>query len=466
MAIGASSVWEVRTGGSANNGGGFDSTISGAGTDYTQQNTAQQNWDGVTNILSTVGVNSTTVISNTAVFTSAMVGNALHITAGTNFTAGFYFITAFTSTTQVVVDRTPAATAGSLGTGNVGGALALPSQVTAVMVAGNTMWVKSGTYSVTTTATIPAGSVGNEIIIAGYNSTHGDLDSVTDFSNFPNIVVNNAAVSCFTQSSDFSSVRNFVGDAGSGGTKGNRFINSSGNNANSIINCKATGAFTVSGFTVSGNTLVRNCLATGIGATGFLVTGSGGIVINCVATACTGVGFLNNQTITITFIRCISYSNTGGTSHGFSHSGNGTGDDYINCIAYNNGGDGFHFSAASSVNNTRMLNCIAANNAGWGVNSATTTWNALPQVDYTAYYSNTSGTTTGIPLGLHDIVLAADPFTNSSGGNFTLNGNNPGGFQLQNTGNTSIFPGLTPTSYLDFGSYQHQGLQTAFVLNE
>lgn len=466
MAVGASSVWEVRTGGSANNGGGFDSTISGAGTDYTQQNASQQNWDGVTNILSTVGVGSTTVISNTAVFTSAMVGNALHITAGTNFTAGFYFITSFTSTTQVVVDRTPAAAAaGSLGTGNVGGALALPSQTTPVIVGGNTIWVKSGTYTVAATTTPPAGSQGNEIIFAGYNSTRGDLDSVTDFSNFPTIVVNNVSISCFNQTNGYSSIRNFIGDPGSGGTKGLRFVNSAGGNGNSIINCKATGVFTSNGYTIGANAIVRNCLSTGISGNGFLVTGTGAMIINCVATACTAAGFNNNAAVSVAYIRCISYNNTGATTDGFVHTST-TGDSFINCIAYNNGRDGFHFSGAGSADNSRMLNCITAKNAGWGVNSATTTWNSLPQFDYTAYFSNTSGTTTGIPVGIHDIVLSVDPFTNAAGADFTLNNNNPGGNQLQNAANTSIFPGLTPTSFLDVGSYQHQGLQTAFVLCE
>lgn len=466
MAIGSSSVWEVRTGGSANNGGGFDSTISGAGTDYTQQNTAQQNWDGVTNILSTAGAGATTVTSNTAVFTSAMVGNALHITAGTNFTAGFYFITSFTNTTNVVVDRTPTAGgAGSVGTGNVGGALALPSQATAAIVAGNTIWVKSGTYTITTTSTPPAGSQGLEITLQGYNATHGDLNNVTDFTNFPTFVVNNVSISCITQSNSYSTIRNFIGQPGVGGTKGARFINSSGGNANAIINCKADGAFTARGFEVAANTMIRNCLATGTGANGFLMTGTGSIAINCVATACTASGFNNNAAVTATYVRCISYSNTGASTDGFTHTSS-TGDNFINCIAYNNGRDGFRFSGAGSADNSRMLNCIAANNAGWGVNSVTTSWNTLPQFNFTAYYNNTSGTIQNIPSGGHDIVLAVDPFTNAAGGDFTLNNNNPGGNQLQNAGSTTIFPGLTPSSYLDIGSYQHQGLQTAFVLNE
>src|SRR5437660_4761540 len=86
----AATIWEVRpTNGSNLNGACFDSTIANAGTDYSQQNTAQASFTD----LATTGV-VTTLTSASAQFTSAMIGNCIRIESGTNFTVGWYQITA------------------------------------------------------------------------------------------------------------------------------------------------------------------------------------------------------------------------------------------------------------------------------------------------------------------------------------------------------------------------------------
>src|SRR5690242_15560411 len=111
MAIGNTTCWRVRAGGSNTNGGGFDPAISGAGTDYTDQDAAQLSLtDIVTN-------GTTTVTSVTGGFTSAMIGNCLRIT-GDNY----YFITARSSTNSITVDRATGTASGQ--TGHVGGAFA------------------------------------------------------------------------------------------------------------------------------------------------------------------------------------------------------------------------------------------------------------------------------------------------------------------------------------------------------
>ena len=96
MAVNATAIWRVRPSGSNTNGGGYDSGIAGAATDYSTQNSAQAS--------GTHGAGSGTTTftdSTAAAFTSAMVGNAIKI-AG----QGFYFVTAFTNASNVVVDRT------------------------------------------------------------------------------------------------------------------------------------------------------------------------------------------------------------------------------------------------------------------------------------------------------------------------------------------------------------------------
>src|SRR5271170_4168055 len=101
MAVNATAIWRVRPSGSNTNGGGYDPGISGAATDYSQQNTAQ-----ATGTLGTASGTATFTDAGGA-FTSAMVGNALWIASGAGFTVGAYFIVTFNSSTSVVLDRSP-----------------------------------------------------------------------------------------------------------------------------------------------------------------------------------------------------------------------------------------------------------------------------------------------------------------------------------------------------------------------
>lgn len=117
MAISSSTQWHVRTGGSELNGGGFDPTISGAGTNYTDQDAAQLSLSDLT----TSGA-SATVGSVTGGFTSAMIGNCLRIASGTNFTPGYYFVVSVGSTNAATLDRACSTGSGSGGVGRLGGA--------------------------------------------------------------------------------------------------------------------------------------------------------------------------------------------------------------------------------------------------------------------------------------------------------------------------------------------------------
>jgi hypothetical protein len=120
MSINATAVWRVRPGGNDANGAGYDSAISGAGTDYSQQDSPQLSvTDAVTN-------GTTTVTSATGGFTAAMIGNACYL-SGTGVTSGYYFITARASSTSITVDRAPGT--GTGGTLKVGGAAATLKKV-------------------------------------------------------------------------------------------------------------------------------------------------------------------------------------------------------------------------------------------------------------------------------------------------------------------------------------------------
>lgn len=171
MAVNETAVFRVRTGGSNTNGGGYDPGISGAGTDYSQQDAAQLG--PLTDIVCAA---STTVTSVTGGFTSAMIGNAIWITGG-GATAGAYFITARADTNTITVDRTPGTV--TAGTGRVGGAWASPvvNMSSTHIQPGVTIYVRGAgsdyptavDYTLSTTVFNPAGSNQRPIRIIGEN---------------------------------------------------------------------------------------------------------------------------------------------------------------------------------------------------------------------------------------------------------------------------------------------------------
>lgn len=452
MAKGASAVWETRPGlGSDTNGGAYDSTIAGAGTNFSQQNAAQiAVTDAVTN-------NTTTVTSATASFASSHIGNAIYL-SGTGTTTDRYFVTAVTNATTITVDRATGSTGGTGVTLNLGGALASLTEAygTRGGVGSNIFWTKNtGTIqSITATLTPPAGVSGSPTITAGYNSTRGDLDSVNDFSNFPTVQVNNAAIAAFTLSTTYQRLRNFIIDGAGGVTKGTIGVTATSNHI-VVENCKASN-FTTNGFTSGGIALFRRCWVTSMasGATSaFNLTSSAVRFVNCVASANPCPGF-RSASAAGWFQRCLAYANTGASSDGFQSTGT-TGAMCISCVAYNNGRDGIRWDGANSADDGAAYNCLLVGNAGYGLNSATTAWADLP-VDYNAFFNNTTAARNGVPTGAHDVTLSGDPFTNAASGNFSLNNTAGAGAACRAAGFPGVFPAGLTTSYLDIGGVQHQ----------
>jgi len=152
MATNAAAIWRVRPGGANTNGGGYDSTISGAGTDYSQQDASQLS---LTDGALTAG--GTTFTSATGGFTTAMIGNALHINSGTNVVVGWYWITARASTNSITIDR-DCSTGGNSSAvnfkvgGAMGGSTANPFEIARSSnngaVAGNTVYIKGSSATI------------------------------------------------------------------------------------------------------------------------------------------------------------------------------------------------------------------------------------------------------------------------------------------------------------------------------
>jgi len=175
MALTAGALWGVRPGGNDLNGCYFYDEIPGTSVDYTDQDAAEETFTNLT----TSGAGSTTLTDGDAggLFTNLMPGNGVYISAGVNFTVAMYYIKTWTDANNVVLDRSPTpGAAGSSGDGKVGGSRAsLLDAFFEGVLAGDTIWIMAGTYTLTEILAIAKiGTTTLRIRIYGYNTTRGD----------------------------------------------------------------------------------------------------------------------------------------------------------------------------------------------------------------------------------------------------------------------------------------------------
>lgn len=423
----STTVWEVRTAGSDLNGGGFNTAA--AGTDRSQSDTPFVTIDGVT-ITATVAATTTdlTLTGYTAV--AADVGNLVNISGGTA-TAGVYEIKSLPGGNAWRLDRA-AGTAGQTATGRMGGANATPGWVAGKVVDANIVWIKAGTYAITsTTANIAGGRVsaprGTWI---GYQTTRND------FGTAPVLQASGInTFTLFTSAGNELIVANLTCDGAlQAATRGWSFGNRCFIFRCSAINCTNNG---FSGGTSSGTEVVE-CVATGCTTQPAfdLSNGTESVMHACRASGNTVTGFLVGQA---TCVRCASYANTGATSHGFSVNRGIA----INCVAYGNGGDGFTTPGGAG---NEYINCAAEANTGVGFRASVAGVAASGEVRINcAATLNTAGPTNGsFRLDLGFITGAASFFIDPATGNFALNNLATGGFLLKNAGSPTTIGGTTP----------------------
>ncbi len=141
MATQATAQFWIRTDGADTNGGGYDSGIGGAATNYCDQAAAQDTFSLLTLAAGTL------TSTGTGTFTVAMIGNAVNVPG-----QGYYWITARTSNSVVTVTPgTGATTSFTTQPGKVGGALRNPSALA------------NGVGTVTAPGTASALAPGNQI---------------------------------------------------------------------------------------------------------------------------------------------------------------------------------------------------------------------------------------------------------------------------------------------------------------
>lgn len=184
-ALGAGTVWDVRASGNINNGGGFDDGVAAAGTDFSLQDAAQ---DTGTDLASADGDADPCIVTSASHnFVAADEGNLIKIhETGDGFTLGYYLIDD-TAGNAATLDRacgTDGAKTG--GDWNYGGGTDHPNTISAVVVAGNDIFIESGgTYqpvganAYVISATV-SGTSTNPIRWIGYITNHSTVPTGDD----------------------------------------------------------------------------------------------------------------------------------------------------------------------------------------------------------------------------------------------------------------------------------------------
>lgn len=428
MALSSSVVWEVRGTGSDSNGGGF--RAGAAGTDYSQQDAPQLTVPdaaaaGTANLNSAVGG-----------FTAAMVGNVVQI-AGGGLAAGFYEVAAYVDANNVTLDRSPGSGGGS--TATVGGALASPGKAASGHVSGNTIYVRSGTYTISSAATnvangcvsLVAGTNASATRLVGYGSARGD--------DGPRPILSAAGIGAFTVVSLTSGT-----EARNVAVSGGSLTSSRGFFGGRCYRCRASGC-TNAGFNA---VMGIGCEATGCGS---IAAFNACTAQGCIAHSNTTIGFFNG-----TATGCIAANNSGAATDGFVHSSSGA--LLLNCTAYNSGRHGFNVSSAAGHVNA-YVNCLAVGSSGYGF-AATLGADSGVYLHSCAGSSNGSGNVQvaniapGNTFGF--VALTGDPFVDAAGGNLGLNAAVGAGGSCRGAGTPGTFPALSTAGYPDIGAAQHQ----------
>lgn len=469
MAVSALAVGEVRTTGSDLSGGFF--VVGSGGTDYSQSDTPHANGTNLTVDATT----NTNVAPDAYAVVAGDVGNYVNISSGAGFTPGGYQITG-TNAGKWVLDRSPGTVNTSGGTWALGGALATPGKALSFATGSNLIWVKSGTYTVSSGGQVYSysGSSGTNIAptrLMGYAATRGDI-----FLRADGVYVNNASRPVFQQSTtngmttlatatNFFNVENIIFDGGN-------LTNSSGSSL-SGVDC-----------------IVHNCLYRNhkfntcqVGLSGLIFrceyTGnSGGSGVYCLGASSGCIVLFNNfhgnSSQGCTYGTSVTF--VGNKFVGFS----GANVRAINCtnfidsaILFNTfdsgAAQGLFVSTSGMFSGAVLGNVITG--FATGFQGAASGVNAVPSEpfwDGNGYFGNTNNRvnmdnnvgnqrSTGPYTNQFDQVATATPYVNSAGGNYNLNANANAGLLMRSLQNLFQLPGdTTNISYFDLGAFHHQ----------
>lgn len=462
MSLATTTVWEVRPTGNDQHGGGFNSARGG--TDYSQQDAAQVDFNQPGNAFSSTAVDSATISidSLTALFTAAMVGNIIYVNGGTNAVVGRYEIVTFVSSTSVTLDRSPSTPGTQMtgATGYLGGSVATLGQIASDVVGSNTVWVKEANYNLASEVLLAQSVTPSNTVkrtkLWGYGTTRGDKGRPTFTAT-----ASGARLRIFN--GDGWDIRNFILDAAN--VEAYCIFSDAGANYNIISNvwCKR---WTSVGLYMGGNfhQIFDNELgpSTATLASGALrLNNSYGYVTR------NYIHDINQHAISgdagHSFIDGNIIYNVSGANHGIYTPGPNPLPRITRNTIVKVGGSGI------VVNNTTVSQLAVRDNliagcGGYGLSFTNSGWEQTPEVDHNAFYNNTSGNYQNIPAGEHDVQMLADGtdtnlaklFTDITAGNFLLTNTAGYGASCRAAGFPSAWPGLASTpSNNDIGATQH-----------
>jgi hypothetical protein len=425
--------------------------------DYSQQASARYSYTD----LASAGA-GLTVSSAATPFTQQMVGNGLIVASGTNFTAGVYVIASVSGGVATVVGAANITTgAGASGVGGQGGAFLTFGKPAGIYVAGNSIWLLNGTYSVTSTITLATtGAASNPVRFSGYTTVRTDRVTRTILTT----ATNSVAILTLT-AIDFFSIENFS------------FTTTASTKAAAILGLTTSGGLVgscsltdclIDGFTVGVDhgsrgsitsftrTTIRNCSSHGI-SFGLSATAN---IVGCLIYANSGKGFyFTNFSTGVVIFRHTVLGNNGAEGFYDDTTNRANKHTFSNCTISNNTGSGIRIASSSANNSVSVCNCIFYGNGVNGVNSEGTLIKMISIMSFNFnnfYGANTSGARSNFPVGVGDGELTANPFTNAGSGDYSLNNTAGGGAACRAAGYPGAFPGATTTGYLDIGAVQHQ----------
>jgi hypothetical protein len=429
MAVNATAIWRVRPSGSNTNGGGYDPGISGAATDYSQQNSAQATGThGAT-------TGTTTFTDSTAnAFTSVMVGNAIYIT-GTGQTTGWYFVVGFTSASAVTLDRSPGTGTGA--TWNLGGGWAdfwTNTTSSGPLAPGNIVYILgSGTPN-------PASYVYDYTANSSFNPTNGNASAgMITFANDPSTPGYKAAPDTTGGMPCISFPGYLFGNVGFFRAQGLFGVGSAASSGGFVQNSTGNPAIAygcvVDQFGYDTPLNQQNYGVTCIGCEVFSsvskrnTNNQYGIFIyaeflafGCNVHDCIGGGIFASTSPTVMY--CIAAKN---------------GANGINAVAAatqplriigntvdGNAGNGIEITTQAALSGATIINNIISNHTSGGayglaVDTGTLAANDLVKglVDYNVYYNNTADLN-NVSYGPHDTHGGSNPYVGQSTENYTL----------------------------------------------
>lgn len=463
MAISVAIEWDVQSGGSDSNGGGFKAGATGV--DYSQSTAPH----ATLTTASVVGASTSDIVVSALDYTVSTndVGNVVQIATVAGAGAiNFYEIQSVnTGTNTWTVDRA-VGTTGQTVTGLMGGCLATPNKIMSeatTLVAGQTIHIKNTTYTRTATITLAVSgtAAAGSINVIGYNSTHNDITTWAGMANAPILTSATNSVHIITMNGKtlwkFKALKltSTAATRGASISMGSVIVITDLCYMEALNGVVGTGSPTLR----MTRTEIKDCTSHGL--TGI----SNGYFDYCWihGSALSGINMASAGGFTL--LNCVvDHNNTGNIANTPGIKGTSPAFIFIqnSVVAYNTGSntDGIQWVTAGPSGDYVIMNSIFYANGRYNLNTPTV--GAYTLKEYNAWGGAGTANFNGVDtVGGNAIALAAtpggDPFVSSAAnGNFGLNTTGGAGALLRALGFPGGFPGGSMTGYLDVGAIQHQ----------